>query len=120
TDIADSVIVGNTHPSKTAQVQLYFVPNGTNVEQPHGAAVNLAPGLTHTFQLTNAAIDKVSQLRVGGVYRVHSNIPIVAYQHSPLGQQATNDASMLLPEYALRQNYIIASWKDTHNAHPSY
>ncbi|MDC0718166.1 IgGFc-binding protein [Nannocystis bainbridge] len=117
---ADSLIVGNTHPSKAAQVQLYFVPNGTNVEQPQGAPINLAPGMTYTYTMSNAALDKKSELRKGGVYRVNSNIPIIAYLHSPLGQQATNDASMLLPEYALRQNYIVASWRDTHNQYPSY
>ncbi|MDC0669873.1 IgGFc-binding protein [Nannocystis radixulma] len=117
---ADSLIVGNTHPTKTAQVQLYFVPNGTNVEAAQGAPINLAPGMTFTFTMNNPALDKKSELRKGGVYRVSSNIPIIAYLHSPLGQQATNDASMLLPEYALRQNYIIASWKDTHNQYPSY
>ncbi|MCY0988817.1 IgGFc-binding protein [Nannocystis sp. ILAH1] len=117
---ADSLIVGNTHPTKTAQVQLYFVPNGQNVEQPQGAPINLAPGMTYTFQMGNTALDKKSELRKGGVYRVNSNIPIIAYLHSPLGSQATNDASMLLPEYALRQNYIVASWKDTHNQYPSY
>jgi hypothetical protein len=117
---ADSLIVGNTHPTKTATVQLYFVPNGQNAEQAQGGAVQVMPGKTHTFQLNNAAIDKKSELRTGGVYRVNSNIPIVAYQHSPLGAQATNDASMLLPEYALRRDYVISSWKDGHNAYPSY
>ena len=119
-DQPDSLIVGNTHPSKTASVQLYFVPNGQNAEQAQGGAINIAPGKTHTFQLTNAPLDKVSALRVGGVYRVSSNIPIVAYLHSPLGAQATNDASMLLPEYALKRDYVIASWKDGHNQYPSY
>src|SRR4029079_6845361 len=94
---ADSLIVGNTHPTKTAQVQLYFVPNRNNVEQPQGAPINLAPGMTYTYTMSNAALDKKSELRKGGVYRVNSNIPIIAYLHSPLGQQATNDASMLLP-----------------------
>ena len=119
-DTPDSVIVGNTHPTKTAKVQLYFVPNGQNTEQAQGAAVDVLPGKTYTFQLSNAAIDKASLLRTGGVYRVSSNIPIIAYQHSPLGAQATNDASMLLPEFALKQNYVIASWKDWHAAYPSY
>ena len=120
TDTTDSVIVGNTHPTKTASVQLYFVPNGQNVEQAQGGPQMILPGKTYTFQLSNSAINKASQLRVGGVYRISSNIPIIAYQHSPLGAQATNDASMLLPEYALKQNYVIASYKDDHNAYPSY
>jgi hypothetical protein len=37
---------------------------------------------------------------------------VVAYQHSPIGAQATNDASMLLPEHALKQDHIVASYKD--------
>jgi hypothetical protein len=108
----DSLIVGNTSKTKSASVQLYFVANGTNVEQPQGAAVNLVPGATFEFKLQNAAIQKVSVLRKGGSYRVQSTIPIVAYQHSPIGAQATNDASMLLPEHALKRAHVIASYKD--------
>ncbi len=118
----DSLIVGNTSKTLTAEVQLYFVPNGSNSEQPEGASVQLQPGKTHEFHLTNAPLAKVSELRKGGVYRVQSTIPIVAYQHSPIGAQATNDASMLLPEHALRRDHIIASYPDSVESedHPSY
>ncbi len=118
----DSLIVGNTSKTLTAGVQLYFVPNGSHSEQPEGAPVQLQPGKTHEFHLTNAPLAKVSQLREGGVYRVQSTIPIVAYQHSPIGAQATNDASMLLPEHALRRDHIIASYADSipNEDHPSY
>jgi hypothetical protein len=119
-DETDSLVLGNTSKTKNASVQLYFTPNGSNVEQAQGAAQNIAPGGTVTFQLTNAPFDKASGLRKGGSYRVQSTIPIVAYQHSPIGSQATNDASVLFPEHALRQNYVIASYKDDHNAYPSY
>ena len=118
----DSLIVGNTSKTLTAEVQLYFVANGGNTEQPEGAPVQLLPGKTFEFHLTNAPLAKVSQLRKGGVYRVQSTIPIVAYQHSPIGAQATNDASMLLPEHALRREHIIASYADSIESedHPSY
>ena len=116
----DSMIVGNTSKSKTATVQLYFTPNGSNVEQAQGAPVMLAPGKTVEFQLTNQAMAKVSMLRKGGSYRAQSSIPVVAYQHSPIGQQATNDASMLLPEHALKQDYVVASYKDGLGSYPSY
>jgi hypothetical protein len=118
----DSLIVGNTSKTLTAAVQLYFVPNGSNIEQPEGAPVQLQPGKTFEFHLTNAPLAKVSALRKGGVYRVQSTIPIVAYQHSPIGAQATNDASMLLPEHALRRDHIIASYADSIESedHPSY
>ncbi len=116
----DSMIVGNTSKSKTATVQLYFTPTNTNAEQPQGGPVNLAPGKTVEFKLTNAPIAKASQLRKGGSYRAQSNIPVVAYQHSPIGQQATNDASMLLPEHALRNDHVIASYRDGLGGYPSY
>ena len=109
----DSLIVGNTSKTLTAEVQLYFVPDGSNTEQPEGAPLQLLPGKTLEFHLTNAALAKVSVLRKGGVYRVQSTIPIVAYQHSPIGAQATNDASMLLPEHALRRDHIIASYPNS-------
>jgi len=116
----DSLVVGNTSKTKTATVQLYFTPNGGNVEQAQGAPVAIMPGKTHAFQMTNPPFDKASGLRKGGNYRVQGSIPIVAYQHSPITGQATNDASMLFPEHALRNDHVITSWPDTHNAYPSY
>ncbi|MCY0993828.1 IgGFc-binding protein [Nannocystis sp. ILAH1] len=109
----DSLVVGNTSKTKTASVQLYFTPDGTNNEQPSGAPTNLLPGVTLQFQLTNPTFNKTSALRKGGVYRVQSSIPIVAYQHSPITAQATNDSSMLLPEHALRQDHVITAYGDT-------
>jgi hypothetical protein len=116
----DSLVVGNTSKTKTATVQLYFTPNGTNVEQVQGAPVQIMPGKTTAFQMTNPPLDKVSGLRKGGNYRVQSTIPIIAYQHSPITGQATNDASVLFPEHALKNDYVISSWPDSHNAYPSY
>ncbi len=119
-DNTDSLVVGNTEQNKQATVQLYQVPPGGGPEMPLGAAVVVPPGGTHTFQLTAQPIQKVSVLQKGGTYRVESDIPIIAYQHSPIEAQATNDASMLLPEHALRQNYVIASYPDSLNFYPSY
>ncbi|MBK9757906.1 MAG: IgGFc-binding protein [Nannocystis sp.] len=116
----DSLVLGNTSKTKNASVQLYFTPNGTNVEQAQGAPVIVTPGKTQIFQMTNPPFDKVSGLRKGGNYRVQSTIPIIAYQHSPITGQATNDASVLFPEHALKQDYVISSWPDSHNAYPSY
>jgi hypothetical protein len=116
----DSIVVGNISKTKTVSVQLYRTPTNSNTEQAQGAAVNIPPGGTTTFTLTEATIDKVSRLRVGGSYRVQSNLPVIAYQHSPLGQIFTNDASMLLPDYALKQNYVVASWRDALGSYPSY
>lgn len=118
--VADSVIVGNTHASQQASVQLYVQKNGA--EQAVGAPVLLDPGAVHEFQLTEPEIESGSELRSDGAYRVASNLPIVAYQHAPRGAQLTNDASMLLPEPALAQNYVIASAREgtLHKNHRSY
>ncbi|MCA9690450.1 MAG: IgGFc-binding protein, partial [Myxococcales bacterium] len=118
---SDSLIVGNVSQTKTANVQLYFTPNNTNNEQVQGAPIVLGPGQTYQYTLTNLPPDSVSAKRIGGAYRVQSDIPIIAYQHSPLGAQATNDASMLLPEHALRSNHVIASYANSLNGdYPSY
>src|SRR5690606_38666161 len=59
--------------------------------------------------------------RQGGSYRVQSNIPVVAYLHSPMAAVQTNDASMLLPEHALRENHVVASYTPwLTNYYPSY
>ena len=116
----DSIVVGNVSTTESAVVQLYLAPNGSNTEAAQGAPVTIPPKGTHTFTLSNTAIDKVSVLRKGGAYRVQSDLPIIAYQHSPIGMIYTNDASMLLPDYALKQNYVVSSWRDVHSAYPSY
>ena len=118
----DSLIVGNTSKIKAASVQLYFTANGQNVEAAQGGPVMIMPGKTQTYNLTNMPFAKSSGYRKGGSYRIQSTIPVVAYQHSPIGAQATNDASMLLPEHALKSDYIVASYKDGLNGIdlPSY
>ncbi|MBK7826391.1 hypothetical protein [Nannocystis sp.] len=116
----DSMIVGNVSKTKAASVQFYVTPVGGNVEQAQGGPVVIMPGKTATFQLATAPFNKVSGLRKGGSYRIQSTIPVVAYQHSPIGAQATNDASMLLPEHALKTQHIVASYKDGLGAYPSY
>ncbi|PRP96582.1 hypothetical protein ENSA5_36580 [Enhygromyxa salina] len=117
----DSLVIGNVSSDKSVTAQLYFVPNNQNVEQAQGPAVMVGPEGTHTFQLDNAQIESVTTKRTGGVYRVETDIPIVAYLHSPIGSQATNDASMLLPEHALTGNYVVASYPGTFHIHyPGY
>ena len=107
----DSVVVGNTSETQSAKVQFYFTANNSNTEKSQGGPIDIAPGMTHVFTMNNMPMDKVSRLRQGGSYRIESDIPIIAYQHSPIGQDFTNDASMLLPEHALKQNYVLASYK---------
>ncbi|WP_258182835.1 IgGFc-binding protein [Enhygromyxa salina] len=116
----DSLIAGNISDDLPVSAQLYFVPVNGNAEEAMGEPVVIQPQGTHTFSLSQTEIDSITTTRQGGVYRLETDLPIVAYQHSPIGSTATNDASMLLPEYALTGNYIVSSYPATVGAYPSY
>lgn len=105
-----SLVVGNVSDMNPATLQLYFGPSD-GAEQAIGAAVMVAPSGTHEFVLDlPSQPGNVSVLRAGGAYRVESDRPVVAYQHSPISAVAHNDSSMLIPDHALGQNYIVAAW----------
>ncbi len=124
----DALIVGNPDKVEAAELQLYLAANGSGMEEPLGDPVTLAPGESHIFKMTSDAIGGYSNVRSGGVYRVVSDIPVIAYQHSPFKNGASNDSSMLLPVRSLRQDYIIASYPafadkttpDDKNGRPSF
>lgn len=113
-----AMIVGNVSESLTAELQLYLYQGGAEVAQ--GAAVQLAPGATHTFTLTQAKLGVGSVLRAGGSYRMQSDLPVIAYQHSPVGAQADNDASMLLPDHAAGTEFLVSSYTPNIGGDPSY
>ncbi len=105
-----SLVVGNVSADNQAVLQLYFGPPGGG-EQAVGGPIMVAPGGTHEFVLTMPGEPgDVSVLRQGGAHRVESDRPVVAYQHSPISAVAHNDSSMLIPDHALGQNYIVAAW----------
>lgn len=104
-----SVIVGNVSETQSVMVQLYSSPGG--VETPVGSPVEIGPLETHEFVLTTPLQPgDVSLHRTGGAYRIESDYPVVAYQHSPISAQAHNDSSLLIPDHALGQFYIVAAW----------
>ena len=116
----DSLIAGNISSDDPVNAQLYFVPVNSNVEQAMGAPVVIPAQGAHTFVLSQPEIDSFTTIRQGGVYRLETDRPVVAYQHSPIGSTATNDASMLLPEHALTGNYVVTSYPATVGNYPSY
>lgn len=104
-----SVVVGNVSETETALIQLYWGPGG--VEEAVGTAVSVGPLETHEFVLSDPPEPgDVSVLRVGGSFRVDSDLPIVAYQHSPISAVAHNDSSLLIPDHAQGKDYIAASY----------
>jgi hypothetical protein len=128
TEFYDAMIVGNPDKVQAAVLQLHFTPNLSYKEEPLGEPVTLAPGESHIFELNSDVVGGFSTVRTGGVYRVVSDIPVIAYLHSPLKNSASNDSSMLLPLRSLRQDYVVASYPpfadknipDDKNGRPSY
>lgn len=113
-----SVIVGNVSETDSATVQLHWGPGG--VEMPVGAPAVIGPLQAHEFVLDQPLEPgDVSVHRVGGAFRVQSDLPIVAYQHSPISAQAHNDSSLLIPDHALGQFYIVAAWNTSQTGHTS-
>ncbi len=118
---ADAVVIGNTSSTLTAVVNLYGSPNG--VETLLQGNVQIPPLGQYTWNLPNAASDIIENgtaLRVGGAFRVASDLPVIAYQHSPLTPYYTNDASVLLPEATLGKHYFVPSYYDALGGYPSY
>jgi len=113
-----AIVVGNTSDTLTATLQLYLLQGGAEVAQ--GAAVSLAPGSTHSFELTQPKLGTGTVLRQGGSYRLESDVPVIAYQHSPVGAQADNDASMILPDNAAGDEFLISSYTPNIGGDPSY
>lgn len=105
-----SVVVGNVSENQTATVQLYF--GGASGELAQGDPVEVPPLESHEFVLSNPpAPGNVSVRREGGAFRLESDVPLVAYQHSPISAETHNDSSMLIPDSALGRYHIVATWQ---------
>lgn len=120
----DALIVGNPNPSGMATVNVLLAPIGSNKEQPAGKPFTLAPGETHVIEYEENLTDffnggsGTSKYQSGGVYHIVSDLPIIAYLHTPYESEGTNEASLLLPETALANNYVIYNY--TPYAEPGY
>ncbi|HLT35688.1 MAG TPA: IgGFc-binding protein, partial [Enhygromyxa sp.] len=113
-----SLVVGNTSDTDVANVEVYYLSGGG--EQLVAGPVAVPPGGTFEYVMNMPAQPgDVSVHRVGGTFRVASDEPIVAYQHSPISAVAHNDSSMLIPDHALQQNYIVAAYHKNVSG-PSY
>jgi hypothetical protein len=105
-------VVGNPDESRDATVQLYFTPEGTRDEELREEVV-LAPGDTRVWSVDEEAISsETSLLRTGGIYRVSSNVPVVAYHYAVDDPRPfrNNDSSLLLPEETFKTDFVVASY----------
>ncbi len=106
-----SLVIGNVSQTMDVTAQLYFGTGGGS-EQPEGAPVVVGPGMTYEFILNKPPEPgDVTVLRDGGAFRVETDLPVVAYQHSPISAVAHNDSSMLIPDHALGKFHVVASWQ---------
>ena len=116
----DAIVVVNPDAASSVEAQLYFVADDTNIEEAVGEPVTLAAHTSHAFTLTHPAIESVSLLRRGGVYRVQTTKPIAAFHHSSAVASSANDAMLLLPDHVLTGHYVVASYPGTVGQYPSY
>ena len=101
-----AIAVGNVSKTKTASVSLYFYQNGG--EQLVSGPVQVAPGTSTQFNLTTPPQPGTgSTLRPDSTYKIVSDVPVVAYQHSPIAAEAHNDSSMLLPDPGREQPGLL-------------
>lgn len=101
-----------------ANVQLAAMANVT-IETREGGVWTTAAGpqpvgplALYTFNLPDRHQDDTG-LRVGGAYRVTSDVPVVAYQFNPVDGSTSflSDAAMLYPAAALDTINHVTAWK---------
>lgn len=113
-DEGDAVIVANPNEELTATVKFWRTPEGKRKEELV-EEVEVVPGGDAIFLMTQEfVLGDSTMFRTGGTFRVESDVPVIAYQHAPAENNAGNESSMLLPESALGQDYVIAAY----NPHP--
>lgn len=90
---------------------------------PPDQAVTIELPMVRELQLATSE----NVLAVDGAYEVESDRPIAAYQFNPLHYQSdageysyTNDASMLLPEHVMGDEYMIGAWPTFSGAYPGF
>lgn len=116
-DFADGLVVTNPSDDLVAAVQIFEVPEGL-LDEEMLQSFNLMPGESHTLELTTEFIPGLgTNLRTGGIFRVYSDVPVVAYQHSPLRSNRGNESALLLPDRVLGTDYVVTSynslWRNT-------
>ena len=110
-----AVVVSNIHPTDSANVDVEEKVGGTwQVVQ----SASVSAGGLHEFDLPDKHIDDTG-VHAGGAYRVVSDLPVIAYQFSPVDGVASfsSDASLLLPTSAWDTVYQVVGYQgNTSNA----
>jgi hypothetical protein len=114
-----AVTVGNVSKTLAASVTMYFFEGGQ--EKIIAGPVSVDPGKSAQFDLLKPPQPGIgSVLRPDSTFKIVSNVPLVAYLHSPIKAMAHNDSSMLLPDHAQQKNYIIPAYTPNVGGNPAY
>lgn len=106
-DAPFAIVVANVSSLGPAMVNVY---EGDSDEARASAVLD--PGDAQTIPLPALSISTRESTVDGVAYRVHSDVPIVAYQFNPLDNVDpvySNDASLLLPTSALGDDYTAVT-----------
>ena len=111
-------VEGSQYAVGVANVQLAAMATVTvevkegGVWQTIGGPQPIGPLQLFTFNLPDRHTDD-SALKVGGAYRVTSDVPVVAYQFNPVDGASSylSDAAMLYPVAALDTVNQVTGWK---------
>jgi hypothetical protein len=106
-----AIAVSNVNQSEDAVVEVYRGSDPTwNLQD----STTVAPMSLHTFNLPDHHIQG-SGVGPKKSYKVVSDVPIIAYQFSPVDGASSflSDASMLIPATSLGETYDIVGWKQT-------
>ncbi len=120
-DVVPSRVVGLDRPPQPSEAITFQTvysevvsPDGTILERLSGKAdgLTLPPGAVMTLIVPHKRIP-FGESSIGKFgYKVSTSEPVVAYQFNPLccNYNTTNDASLLIPESALTQDYMYLGY----------
>lgn len=109
-DFGDTAIVANPNSDLVATIKWWRTPEGKRKEELV-EMLTLMPGEDHVFEMTtDFVLGTSSMFRTGGIYRIESDAPVIAYQHAPGRNYRGNDSSLLLPDSIAAKDYVIASY----------
>jgi len=110
-----SVVVSNPDVRRSATVEISTI-HGEVLEDSQGAQLDLSPIEAGGLRVFNLPRRDVNGTIIAPLaYRLHSSIPITAYQFNPLENVGvfSNDASLLLPENVLGKYHIVMTREQT-------
>ena len=108
-ELLDNVVVANGDVRNTANVQLFRTTVGGG-EEELVEEIALGPGETVRWTMDTNTGPVSSWFRVGGMYRVRSDLPVAAHHHMPGSVATSADSSLLMPYRLLGREYVVLSY----------